>query len=108
MGNRRLLPLYLFSAGVLAAQTTGATLGAIVKPGGTPSDVVPFFGDPAMKHSEVIVDWSGLAPKLIGVYQLSLRVPGFHTKGDPLPVTIRIGGVSSPADAPVSPKTAVD
>jgi len=103
-------PLVMYASGL------GTTTGGKVTTGQpSPSDPLAvtakaqvFFGDPAMKQSEVIVDWSGLAPGLIGVYQLSLRVPGFHTKGDPLPVTIRIGGVNSPTDAPVSPKTAVD
>jgi hypothetical protein len=54
-----------------------------------------FFGNPAMAQSEVIVDWSGLVPRLIGVYQLKLRVPG-------------VGGVNSPTGAPVSPVVAVN
>jgi uncharacterized protein (TIGR03437 family) len=62
-------------------------------------------GQPAPSNP---VDWSGLAPGFIGLYQLNLRVPGAHTKGDPLPVTIKIGGVTSPTNSPVVPKVAVD
>jgi uncharacterized protein (TIGR03437 family) len=62
-----------------------------------------FFGDPTISDAQEIVDWSGLAPGLIGVYQINCRIPGTHLKGDALPVTLRIGGVSSPvtgADVP--------
>ena len=72
---------------------------------GTPSPSSPlavtapvnlYFGDPALKQSAVIVDWSGLLPGSIGVYQINARVPGFHEKGESLTVTLKIGGVSSP------------
>jgi len=67
-----------------------------------------FFGDPNWQQSEMIVEWSGLMPGGIGVYQINVRVPGFRMRGDALPVTVRIGGVDSPAVAPVVPKIAVD
>jgi uncharacterized protein (TIGR03437 family) len=67
-----------------------------------------FFGDPRYQQSEMIVEWSGLQPGGIGVYQINVRVPGFRSRGDALPVTIRIGGVDSPSSAPVVPKVAVD
>ena len=54
------------------------------------------------------IQYAGLAPGYVGLMQLNLRVPGFHTSGNPLPVTLKIGGVSSPTTAPVVPKTAVD
>jgi uncharacterized protein (TIGR03437 family) len=44
----------------------------------------------------MIVDWSGLAPGLIGVYPINITVPGIHLNGNQLLVTIDIGGVSSP------------
>ncbi len=103
-------PLVLYAIGLGA--TTGGTVTA-----GSPSPSSPlaatetpelFFGDPRMAQSEIIVDWSGLAPGLIGVYQINLRVPGFHEKGDNLPVTLRIGGVSSPATGPAAPTIAVE
>ena len=55
-----------------------------------------YFGNPAISDSGVIVDWSGLLPGSIGVYQINCRVPGTHLSGNGLPVTLRIGGVSSP------------
>lgn len=67
-----------------------------------------FFGDPRMAQSAVIVDWSGLVPGFAGLYQLQLRVPGFHGRGDALPVSIRIGGVSSPITGTNVPLVAVD
>jgi len=67
-----------------------------------------FFGDPSYAQSEMIVEWSGLVPGAIGVYQINVRVPGFRMRGEQLPVTIRIGGVDSPSSGPVVPKVAVD
>ncbi len=103
-------PLVLYATGL------GATTGGAVKSGnpapGSPLAVTDkgqvFFGDPAMKQSEVIVDWSGLVPGLVGVYQLNLRVPGFHTSGDTLPVMLRIGSVDSPKTGPVVPVLSVN
>ena len=59
-----------------------------------------YFGLPTIRESPVIVDWSGLQPGKIGVYQINGRVPGIHINGDALPVTIRIGGVDSPRTGP--------
>ena len=42
-------------------------------------------------------NWSGLLPGYIGVYQINCRIPGSHLNGDGLPITVKIGGVSSPA-----------
>lgn len=67
-----------------------------------------FFGDPRIGHSEIIVDWSGLAPGFIGLYQLNIRVPGAHMRGDSLPVTLRVGGIDSQKTGPAVPITAVD
>ncbi len=69
----------------------------VTKSGVPVEDVQVFFGDPRMTQSEVIVDKVELDPAAIGVFRLSLRVPGFHTSGDSLAVTLRIGGVDSPA-----------
>jgi uncharacterized protein (TIGR03437 family) len=45
--------------------------------------------------------WSGLAPGLIGVYQINIYVPGSRVRGDDLPVVVTVGGNSS-ASAPNS------
>jgi uncharacterized protein (TIGR03437 family) len=94
----------------------GPTTGGAVT-AGAPSPSSPlavtgtvevFFGDPSYKQAGIIVDWSGLAPGFVGLYQLNLRVPGFHISGDALPVTIRIGSVNSPTTGPVVPTVSVN
>jgi uncharacterized protein (TIGR03437 family) len=97
-------PLTIYATGL--GVTTGGKVTA-----GTPSPASPlavtapvslYFGDPTIKQAAVIVDWSGLLPGFVGVYQINARVPGFHLKGDALPVTLRIGGVSSPTTGPTA------
>jgi uncharacterized protein (TIGR03437 family) len=94
----------------------GPTTGGAVT-AGAPSPSSPlavtgtvevFFGDPTYKQAGIIVDWSGLAPGFVGLYQLNLRVPGFHISGDALPVTLRIGSVNSPTTGPVVPTVSVN
>ena len=103
-------PLSLFAVGL--GLTTGGRVSA-----GNPSPSSPlavtgkvqvFFGDPSYTQSQVIVDWSGLAPGFVGLYQLNLRVPGFHMSGDSLPVTLRINNVDSPSSGPAIPFVAVN
>ncbi|HXS94614.1 MAG TPA: beta-propeller fold lactonase family protein [Candidatus Limnocylindrales bacterium] len=74
--------------------TTGAA--SPTSPLAVTSPLQLFFGDPTISDSGVIVDWSGLVPGSIGVYQINCRVPGTHLKGNGLAVTLRIGGISSP------------
>jgi len=101
---------------VMYAEGLGATTGGRVTAGnpspGSPLAVTAaaqvFFGNPSYKEAAIIVDWSGLVPGQIGLYQLNLRVPGAHISGDALPVTLKIGGVSSPATGPVVPLVSVD
>jgi uncharacterized protein (TIGR03437 family) len=103
-------PLVMYAIGM------GPTKGGAVT-AGQPSPATPlaitdkaevFFGDPAIKEAGIIVDWSGLVPGSIGLYQLNLRVPGAHIKGDALPATIRIGGVDSAKTGPAVPRVAVE
>ena len=88
----------------LYATGLGTTTGGRVTTG-TPSPASPlavtapvnlYFGNPLIKEAAIIVDWSGLLPGSIGVYQINCRIPGAHIKGDALPITLKIGGVSSP------------
>jgi uncharacterized protein (TIGR03437 family) len=92
--------LTIFATGM--GPTTGGRVTA-----GTPSPSSPlavtgpvnlWFGDSTRSDTPVIVDWSGLAPGLIGVYQINCRVPGTHYSNgsNPIPVTLKVGGVSSP------------
>jgi uncharacterized protein (TIGR03437 family) len=103
-------PLTIYATGL------GVTTGGKVTVG-QPSPSSPlavtaavqlYFGDPTIKQAAVIVDWSGLLPGSIGVYQINARIPGFHLKGDALPVTLRIGGVSSPTSGPGAALVYVD
>jgi len=100
---------------VLYATGLGPTHGGAVS-SGTPAPLSPlaltdavqvYFGDQRLKQSAIIVEFSGLVPGFIGLNQINLRVPGTHNKGDALPVTIKIGGVSSPLTGPVIPTIAV-
>ncbi len=97
-------PLTIYATGL------GATTGGRVN-SGMPSPSSPlavtgavnlYFGDPSWSQAGIIVDWSGLAPGMIGVYQINCRIPGNHINGDGLPVTLKIGGVSSPTTGPTA------
>jgi uncharacterized protein (TIGR03437 family) len=91
-------PLTIYATG-LGVTTGGRVTAGVPAPSSPLAVTAPvslFFGLPTIKESPVIVDWSGLEPGKIGVYQINARIPGTHVKGDALPVTIRIGGVDSP------------
>ncbi|MFN7937245.1 MAG: hypothetical protein U0R19_28225 [Bryobacteraceae bacterium] len=70
--------------------------------------VTVFFGDKRYSQADVVVEWSGLSPGLIGVYELHLYVPGDRMRGTSLDVTVRIGGVDSPTGGELDPKVAVE
>ena len=59
-------------------------------------------------QEEIIVDWSGLVPGYVGLYQINFRVPGFHEKGPDLQVVLRIGGLNSSITGPVVPLVDVE
>ena len=93
-------PLTMYAVGL--GPTTGGKVTS-----GQPSPSSPlavtgpvniYFGDPTISNTGVVVTWSGLAPGLIGVYQINGFVPGNHytNNGKPIPVTLKVGGVSSP------------
>jgi len=93
----------------------GTTTGGKVT-AGTPSPASPlavtgpvnlYFGNPLIKEAAIIVNWSGLLPGSIGVYQVTCTIPGAHINGDSLPVTLKIGGVSSPTSGVNVPFVAV-
>ncbi|MCU1261122.1 MAG: hypothetical protein JWO80_4007, partial [Bryobacterales bacterium] len=66
-----------------------------------------FFGPQGYSQAPVIVNFSGLVPGLVGVNKINVTVPGVHMKGETLPVTIKIGGVSSTTTGPAAPVVAV-
>jgi uncharacterized protein (TIGR03437 family) len=93
----------------------GTTTGGRVT-AGAPSPASPlavtapvnlYFGNPLIKEAGIIVSWSGLLPGSIGVYQINAVIPGAHINGNSLPVTVKIGGVSSPATGANVPLIAV-
>jgi uncharacterized protein (TIGR03437 family) len=59
-------------------------------------------------QASMIVDWVGLAPGSVGVYQINVTVPGFHISGSDLPVMIKVGSVTSQATGPDVPSVAVN
>jgi uncharacterized protein (TIGR03437 family) len=107
-GNRD-EPLLLYAVGMGATKGGAVTAGAVspTSPLAVTDPVEVFFGDPLWKQAAIIVDWSGLAPGFIGLYQLNLRIPGFHINGDALPVMLRMGTTDSPTTGPVVPYVAV-
>ena len=95
----------------LGATTGGPVTAGMPSPSNplaVSSGVQVFFGDPSYTQAAIIVDWAGLAPGMIGVYQLNLQIPGFHINGNALPITVRIGAVNSPTTGVVVPTVAVD
>jgi uncharacterized protein (TIGR03437 family) len=116
---RRDEPLVLYAVGLgLPARTTLAA--------GAPAPASPLIETDPLKlffrkvstaadltrgptvQEEMIVDWSGLVPGYVGLYQINLRVPGFHEKGPDLKVVIRIGGLESPFSGPLVPSVSVE
>jgi uncharacterized protein (TIGR03437 family) len=101
--------LYIYATGL--GTTTGAPVATGVavpaSPAATTAAVQVFFGNPNLKQSQMIVNSSVLVPGMIGVDQITITIPGFHTAGNDLPVTLRIGGVSSSVTGPDVPTVAV-
>ena len=90
--------LYIYATGL--GPTTGSTVAVGMPSPSSPlavtGKVSVYFGAKGYSQAPMIVNWSGLAPGLIGVYQINVTVPGVHLNGNSLPVTIAVGGVSSP------------
>jgi uncharacterized protein (TIGR03437 family) len=74
----------------------------------TANTVKVFFGTPTWTQAQMIVDWAGLAPGFIGLYQINGTVPGDHINGDAIPVSVEVGGVSSQSTGTGTPVTSVD
>jgi uncharacterized protein (TIGR03437 family) len=106
---RRDEPLMMFATGLGVTQGPRISAGqpAPSNPLSELEGVQLFFGDHRYREAEMIVDWAGLTPGFIGLYQINLRVPGDHIRGENLPVKLRIGGVDSQTTGPVVPVVAV-
>jgi uncharacterized protein (TIGR03437 family) len=91
--------LYVYATG-LGVTTGGSVIAGMPSPSSplaVTAAVNVYFGDPGYSQSAIIVNWSGLVPGMIGLYQINVTVPGTHMKGNALPITLKIGGVSSTA-----------
>ena len=102
------LTLYALGLGPTTGGTVTAGAPSPSNPLAVTGPVEVFFGDPTYKQAAIVVEWSGLAPGYAGLYQINLYVPGFHMNGDALPITLRVGGVSSPVTGPVLPVVAIN
>jgi uncharacterized protein (TIGR03437 family) len=105
---RRDESLMMFATGLGATRTrVAAGQPAPSSPLAETDRVEVYFGDPRYSQSEMIVEWSGLVPGFIGLYQINVRVPGDRMRGDDLPVLLRIGGAESQKTGPMVPVIAV-
>lgn len=102
------LTLYATGLGPTKGGTVVGGLPSPTSPLALTDDVKVYFGDPTFNGSEMIVEWSGLTPGYIGLYQLNLYVPGNRMRGNDLPITIHLGNVSSPTAAPLVPRVTVE
>jgi uncharacterized protein (TIGR03437 family) len=99
------LSIYATGLGVTKGGKVTSGVPAPSSPLAVTDTVAVYFGNPLLKQSQVIVNWSGLVPGMIGVNRIDVTVPGAHTEGDSLPVTIKIDGVSSSTKGPTAPVT---
>jgi uncharacterized protein (TIGR03437 family) len=104
----RTLTLYAIGLGVTTGGRVVAGAAAPAEPLAETAKLQVYFGDPTINGTEMIVEWSGLVPGFVGLYQVNLRVPGSRWRGENLPVVLRIGGASSPTVAPVVPRVTVE
>lgn len=71
-------------------------------------DVKVFFGDKRYSQAEMIVEWAGLVPNFVGLYQINIYVPGDRLRGEDLDVTVRVGTVENKFVTGVRPSVAVE
>ncbi len=102
------LIIYATGMGVTKGGRVTAGNPAPASPLALTEKVAVYFGDPRYREAEMIVEWSGLVPGEIGLNQIVVRVPGAHIRGEKLPVTLKISGVTSPTTGPAAPLVAVD
>jgi uncharacterized protein (TIGR03437 family) len=89
-----------------ATITTGVAVPAA--PAAVTDPVQVFFGNPLWKQAAMIVRSSVLVPGMVGVTRITVTIPGFHVKGASVPVTIKIGGVSSSSTGPLAPYVSIN
>ncbi|MBI1896857.1 MAG: hypothetical protein HYS04_10055 [Acidobacteria bacterium] len=102
--------LMIFATGLGATKGGSVAAGepAPADPAAVTDAIKVFFGDPSWSQAELLVEWSGLVPGFIGVYQINVYIPGNHMRGEALPVTLRMGTIESQKTGPAVPTVAVD
>ena len=103
--------LVIYALGLGPTKGTRVAAG-VASPSTTPAEtadtVKVFFGDKRYSQAEMIVEWSGLVPGFVGLYQINIYVPGDRLRGDHLDVTIRVGTVENKFLESVRPTVSVE
>lgn len=100
--------LTLFATGLGATRPqVPAGQAAPATPPASTDPVSVFFGDPRYREAAIVVEGSALVPGLVGLYQVSLYVPGDRIRGEDLNVTVRVGNVSSSTQGDLAPKVSI-
>jgi uncharacterized protein (TIGR03437 family) len=102
------LLIYATGLGVTHGGPVTSGAAAPASPLAVTDSVQVYFGNPLWVQGQVIVKLSYLLPGMVGIDQITVTVPGFHIKGSSLPVTLKIGGVSSPVTGSAVPYVAVN
>ena len=103
--------LVIYALGLGPTKGTRVAAGALsptAVPAETTDTVKVFFGDKRYSQAEMIVEWSGLVPGFVGLYQINIYVPGDRLRGDNLDVTIRVGSVENRFIDSVKPTVSVE
>jgi uncharacterized protein (TIGR03437 family) len=83
---------------VIYATGLGRTSPAVATGAAAPSDPLAaamIQPDVSLDGAPLIVDYAGLTPGGVGVYQINVRVPGSVNPGSNVPLTIQQGGSST-------------
>ncbi len=74
----------------------------------TADEVEVHFGNKLWSQSAVVVEWAGLTPGFVGLYQINVYVPGDRIRGNDLDVTIRVGGIENTQIEAVKPTVSIN
>lgn len=106
--DRRLV-IYALGLGPTTGVNPAAGVAAPNSPlAPTAAEVEVHFGNKLWSQSAVVVEWAGLVPGFVGLYQINVYVPGDRIRGNDLDVTIRVGGVENTQIEAVKPTVSVN